>query len=303
MKGMIHMNDVKKRIELLAQEAFIDEVRYIDAEDLEPIELFQGRQPKNLLPNAKSIILFSVYIGAFYFKNWIPETYVKTSRLALSGFYFNVAEPLKPIQEYLISKGHQAFICDGSLEANCIPLKNAAVKAGLGWIGKNTLLINRKYGSWQALGAIITDLDLSEEYPLEKNLCGTCTACISACPLHGLDKPSQLDRSGCLSNLLEEEEIPEEVQYIKHSYVLECDICQEACPWNKTHTNNPLDTPMGRTFTNKNELLKLFKYEELLKMNETDYLTKLVPNLSGLIIPYEVFRRNLMLVYNMYQTD
>ena len=296
-------DDLKKHIELLAQEALIDEVRYIDAEDLEPKELFQGRQPRDLLPKAKSIILFSVYIGAFHFEDWAPETYAKTSRLALSGFYFNVAEPLKPIKEFLISRGLQAVICDGSQETNCIPLKNAAVKAGLGWIGKNTLLINRKYGSWQALGAILTDTDLSEEYLLEKNLCGTCTACISACPLHGLNKPGQLDRSGCLSSLLEEDDVPEEVQYIKQNYVLECDICQEKCPWNKTHIHNPMDTPMGRTFTNKTELLELFKYEELLKMSESDYLTKMVPNLSGFSLPYEIIRRNLKLAYTMSKND
>ncbi|MBR0597740.1 epoxyqueuosine reductase [Sinanaerobacter chloroacetimidivorans] len=290
------MQQIKDEVRRLAKNNRIEEIRFIDAEDLEPKELFYDRQPKVLLPGAKSLILSSIYIGGYRLPDNGSRIYARTSRLTLSGFYFNIVEPLKPIQEYLQSKGYEAIVYDGFLEDYCVPLKPAAVKAGLGWIGKNTLLLNKKYGSFQALGGIITNADLAECYEIEADHCGSCTACINGCPTKSLE-PRKLHRSTCLSHLLEEEEWPEEISSVPQNYFFECDICQEACPWNKKHIQLPLKGSIGSDFTEQEELLELFRYDTLLKMDEKTYQDKILPLLTGFQLPYSLFQRNVRLAY------
>lgn len=275
----------------------MNEIRFIDAEALEPRELFSGRQPKDLMPEAKSLVIATVYIGGFALPGADPDLHGKMSRLVLSGFYWNVVEPLKPLRDYLVSQGYQAVIYDGILENDCVPLKPAAVKAGLGWAGKNTLLLNRKYGSFQAIGAIITDADLAEAYEPEKDHCGSCRACLDSCPSQAL-APRKLNRSKCLSNLLEEDNMPETVTEIKDNFFFECDICQESCPWNKQHLTSPLKTGITDTFANQDELLALFRFDNLMRMEEAEYKEKILPLLTGVDLSYELFRRNVQLAYN-----
>ncbi len=291
------MEQVKEKLKQIAEEYMINEIRFVDAEALEPLELFKGRQPKDLMPEAKSLIVSSVYIGGFRFPEESSDEYGRMSRLTLSGFYWNVVEPLKPLRDHLISLGYQAIIYDGIEEDNCVPLKPAAVKAGLGWQGKNTLLINKKYGSFQALGGIITDADLAEVYPAEKDHCGGCSACAERCPAGALDQ-RKLDRGKCLSNLLEEDNMPETVKEMPDNYFFECDICQETCPWNKRHLAEPIDTEPGRTFEkNHKELLELFRFDTLLEMDEDSYREKILPLLTGVDLPYRLFQRNVRLAY------
>ncbi len=291
------MESLKEKMKKIAYEHMIDEIRFIDAEALEPKEVFSGRQPKDFMPEAKSLVISTVYIGGFYLPDTDLDLHGKMSRLALSGFYWNVVEPLKPLRDYLVSQGYQAVIYDGILEDNCVPMKPAAVKAGLGWAGKNTLLLSRKYGSFQAIGAIITDADLAEVYEQEEDHCGSCMACIDSCPSQAL-KPKKLNRSKCLSNLLEEENMPETITEMQDNFFFECDICQEACPWNKQHLKDPLNTKILETFGNKEELLALFRFENLLKMEEAEYKEKILPLLTGVDLSYDLFRRNVGLAYN-----
>jgi len=290
------MEEIKNKLRQIADENMISEIRFIDAGPLEPKELFHGRQPKDLMPHAKSLIICSVYIGGFHLPEGNTDDYGRMSRLTLSGFYWNVVEPLKPIRDYLISQGYQALIYDGILEDHCIPLKPAAVKAGLGWQGKSTLLVNQKYGTFQALGGIITDAELAESYPSAENLCGNCRACIDSCPGKALEQQG-LNRSRCLSNLLEEDDMPETIHEIPDNYFFECDICQEACPWNRKHLSEPLKTKISDTFTSQKELLELFRFDSLLSMDEKTYEAKILPLLTGMKLPYKLFQRNVRLAY------
>jgi len=275
----------------------ISEIRYIDAEELGPKDIFLGRQPKDLMPEAKSLIISSVYIGGFRLPDEDLDIHGRMSRLTLSGFYFNVVDPLKPLRDYLISQGYKAMIYDGLSEDNCVPLKPAAVKAGLGWIGKNTLLVNKKYGSFQALGGIITNADLAELYPIEEDHCGNCTACINSCPAKAID-PRKLNRSKCLSNLLEEDNMPESITEMPGNFFFECDICQETCPWNKEHLVKPFKTKILDTFKCQKELLELFRFDSLLNMDEDTYKEKILPLLTGVNLSYDLFRRNVRLAYH-----
>ena len=110
-----------------------------------------------------------------------------------------------------------------------------AHKSGLGFIGKNTLLINRKGGSYFFIGHIILDLELdSSENESEKNFCGSCTLCINACPTDALE-PFKLDARKCISYLTIEHrsEIPTAFKGKFNDWIFGCDICQDVCPWNR----------------------------------------------------------------------
>jgi epoxyqueuosine reductase QueG len=288
---------IKERLAEIADRNGINEIRFIDAEALEPGALYAGRQPRDLMHEAKSLIVTSVYIGGFRLPELDLNLHGKMSRLTLSGFYFNVVEPLKPLKEYLISQGFAAEIYDGLLESDCIPLKPAAVKAGLGWLGKNTLLINKKYGSFQALGGIITNAELSQVYPIQENRCGSCNSCVDSCPSKAVCG-SRLDRSSCLSNLLEEELWPDSIDEMKDNYFFECDICQEACPWNKNHLVQPLEKGNFLPAERQKELTELFRFDRLMHMSEAEYRAEILPLLTGVDLPYHLFQRNVQLAYN-----
>jgi epoxyqueuosine reductase len=114
--------------------------------------------------------------------------------------------------------------------------------AGVGWIGKNTCILNQKLGSWLFLGVILTSLELEPDLPAPDR-CGTCTRCIQACPTDALIAPYQLDSNKCISYLTIEKRraIPEEMRDGMGRHIFGCDICQDVCPWNRKAP--PTDAP------------------------------------------------------------
>jgi epoxyqueuosine reductase len=110
--------------------------------------------------------------------------------------------------------------------------REAAARAGVGFYGKNTLLITRRHGSWVVLGTVVTDAEIEARTPLELD-CGSCTRCIDACPTGALDEPGVLDSTRCLSYWSQAPgSIPEEYRGELGNQVYGCDICQDVCPWN-----------------------------------------------------------------------
>jgi epoxyqueuosine reductase len=119
------------------------------------------------------------------------------------------------------------------VDANQHVDREAAARSGVGFYGKNTLLITRRHGSWVVLGTLVTTVEVEATPPLEAN-CGTCTLCIEACPTGALDEPGVLDSTKCLSYWTQApDSIPEDYRSHLGAQVYGCDICQDVCPWNR----------------------------------------------------------------------
>jgi epoxyqueuosine reductase len=130
------------------------------------------------------------------------------------------------------------------VDANQHVDREAAARAGIGFYGKNTMVITRTHGSWVVLGTLVTDVEIEATAPLELD-CGRCTLCIDACPTGALDEPGVLDATRCLSYWTQAPApVPEPYREAMGSSVYGCDICQDVCPWNRGIEGRRRDAPL-----------------------------------------------------------
>jgi epoxyqueuosine reductase len=197
------------------------------------------------------------------------------------------------IQQIAGKMGYRAF-CDSAPVLE----KPIAQKAGLGWIGKHTNLINSKAGSWFFLGEIFTDLPLPIDTPSDKSHCGSCTACIEVCPTQAIIAPYQLDARRCISYLTIElrGSIPVEFRPMLGNRIYGCDDCQLFCPWNKfaKYTNEKEFHPRHRL--DSRQLIELFAWteEEFLRYTEGSAIRR---------IGHECWLRNIAVALGNAPTD
>ena len=188
--------------------------------------------PTLLVPGAKSVV--SLIYNYFPKKDLARENEFKVAKYAYGeDYHFVVKDKLKILLEDIRTEIGQV---SGRAFVDSAPVMERAWarNAGSGWIGKNSLLLNREMGSFFFLAELIIDLELEYDGPL-KDYCGTCTACMDACPTDAIAEPFVVDGSKCISYFTIElkEEIPAEVKGKFENWIFGCDICQDVCPWNR----------------------------------------------------------------------
>lgn len=209
--------------------------------------------PRLLVDGAKSVVTMLLN---YYPPQRLPEdeTDYKLSKYAYGeDYHFVIKDKLSSLMNYIQAEigevGGRAFV-----DSAPVMDKAWARRAGLGWVGKHSNLINRSIGSFFFIAELILDLDLEPDGPIT-DYCGTCTRCIDACPTEAIVGPYVVDGSKCISYFTIElkEAIPDEVRGQFDNWVFGCDICQDVCPWNrfaKPHKTPAFDPhPDLATFT------------------------------------------------------
>ncbi len=188
------------------------------------------KDPRLIIPEARSVV---VVLDNYYDGDPDPGPAPKVARYARGLDYHKATrERLEPLAELL--RSHGARIAHTYTDSGPVPERALALRAGLGWIGKNTMLIRRGTGSFFFIGSVFTDLALDTDQQAATDHCGSCTRCLEACPTGALVEPRVLDATRCISYLTIEQKgpIPESTAERLDGWVFGCDICNEVCPWN-----------------------------------------------------------------------
>jgi epoxyqueuosine reductase len=181
--------------------------------------------PERLLPNARTVVAAALCYWSTGLE--APTDAGVLPRHAWRDNYGILRERLDALGQRL--GGAYRVLVDENDHVD----REAAVRAGVGFYGKNTMVITRGHGSWVVLGTLVTDIEIESSARLRAG-CGSCTACIDACPTHALDEPGVLDATRCLSYWTQTAEpMPEDVMDALGGRVYGCDICQDVCPWNR----------------------------------------------------------------------
>ncbi len=189
------------------------------------------KDPRLIIPGTKSVV---VVLDNYYDGDPDPGPPPKVARYARGEDYHRVTrERLEPLADLL--RSHGARIAHTFADSGPVPERALALRAGLGWIGKNTMLIRPGAGSFFFIGTLFTDLALEQDRSEPTDHCGSCTRCLDACPTGALVEPRVLDATRCISYLTIEQKgpIPDQVAERLDGWVFGCDICNEVCPWNQ----------------------------------------------------------------------
>lgn len=214
--------------------------------------------PKALMPNVQSVI-----VCALNYFNVSKAHKNHIANYALGRDYHKIMRKRleKLAQKMLTEIGNFNYRC--FVDSGPVLEKPLAVKAGIGWQGKNSLIINRDYGSWLVLGEIFTDLKLHVDKP-QANRCGDCDICIKACPTKAIVAPYVIDARRCIAYLTIEHKgsIPENLRSLLGGRVYGCDVCQRVCPMNRCAKETQVQDFLPRHNLHAMELIELCKWSE-----------------------------------------
>ncbi|MFL6468602.1 MAG: tRNA epoxyqueuosine(34) reductase QueG [Pyrinomonadaceae bacterium] len=233
-------------------------------------ELEKRVDPKLIFPGARSVVVVALnYFTPYEHSNSLNAG--KISRYAWGDDYHDVLrEKLRSFLEWIRSEVPGA---DGKVCVDTTPVleKAWAVRAGIGWLGKHSNVITTELGSWIFLGEIILNIDLDPETEIVTDHCGSCTACIDACPTNAITEPYVVDSRKCISYAtieLREENLPDEIAPNLNGWLYGCDICQDVCPWNR------FETPTGEArFEPRNNETSL-SLDSLSEMEHEEYVER-----------------------------
>ena len=190
------------------------------------------KDPRLIVPEARSVV---VVLDNYYTSDEdAGQTPPRIAKYARGEDYHRVTQGrLLELGVFLRSQG--ARLSHSFADAGPVPERELAQRAGLGWIGKNTMLIRAEAGSFFFIGSVFTDLSLDIDAPFELDRCGSCTRCLDACPTDAFVEPHLLDATRCISYLTIEQKgpIPDDLVGRFAGYAFGCDICNDVCPWNQ----------------------------------------------------------------------
>jgi epoxyqueuosine reductase len=201
-------------------------------------------EPATILPGATR----AVVVTRNYFTPDTPPapSCGHVAKYARGRDYHEALRPaLDTLADHVRSLGSPATRARAYVDAGPVPERELAQRAGLGWIGKNTMLLSPRDGSFFFLAVVLTDLDLAIDAPFEADRCGSCRRCLDACPTDAFPEPRVLDSRRCISYLSIEYRAPfDEWQAAAvQSWIFGCDVCQDVCPWNVRFAR-PADDPV-----------------------------------------------------------
>lgn len=212
--------------------------------------------PRKLVEGAKSVI--SVILNYYPEEVQGDKDAPKIAKYAYGeDYHFVIKRKLKALTEFIQQEIGEV---NGRAFTDSAPVMDRvwAQRAGLGWLGKHTLLLTKNAGSFYLIGELIVDLELEADEPVADH-CGTCTRCIDACPTEAIVAPSVLDATKCISYLTIElkDQVPSSFADQMENWAFGCDICQDVCPWNK--------------FSKPTEVSEFAADPEMLEMNRDDW--------------------------------
>lgn len=255
----MRLDEDARRLESWLNKGLHGEMRYMENH-------FEMRtDPTQLVPGAKSVITLLF--------NYFPEKNQDTGAPKIAKYAFGKDYHMvirEKLHEFLFRVREKFGRVEGRGFVDSAPVleRSWAHQSGLGWIGKNGNLINKKKGSFFFLATLITDLELAPDLPYRQDFCGSCTKCIDACPTNAILPDKALNASQCISYFtieLKSSSLPETLIGNTNDWVFGCDICQDVCPWNRfsqPHQHPELD-PINEVLT--------FTIQDWLSIDETGF--------------------------------
>ncbi len=226
--------------------------------------------PQKVLPGAKSVIVLAASHGNFKFQISNLKSGVVARYARFADYHDVLGERLKKLTAFVNQLGGVSMRSLWYVDTGPLLERDFAQRAGLGFVGKHTNVISRRLGNWIFLAEILTTLELAPDTP-EKNHCGKCSLCITACPTNAITAPFQLDARKCISYLTIELKgaIPDELRPAIGNRIFGCDDCLAVCPWNRFAREGRLMQPHGRADLQQPDLI------ELLQLDDTAFKSKL----------------------------